>query len=129
MSDFSALLGFEDRTKLVVPTLNEKVGAAKLKGECGKLFVTLPGINPIPFDDAYNDRHLPATRRCGYKTNRRRISGGGLTTRLRGCGTQSQRAQRTNLNRLLDVLRCANFEAMQLRFEADCTVPQVKRGE
>jgi hypothetical protein len=33
------------------------------------------------------------------------------------------------LNRLLDVLRCANFEAVQLRFEADCTMPQVKRDE
>jgi hypothetical protein len=67
MSDFSALLGFEDRTKLVAPTLNEKAVAAKPKGECGKLFVTLPGINPIPFDDAHNDRHLLATRRCGCK--------------------------------------------------------------
>jgi hypothetical protein len=53
----------------------------------------------------------------------------GLTFRLRGCGTQSQRAQRTNLNRLLDVLRCANFEAVQLRFEADLTMKQAKRGE
>jgi hypothetical protein len=33
------------------------------------------------------------------------------------------------LNRLLDVLRCATFEAVQLRFGADCTVPQAKRGE
>jgi hypothetical protein len=57
MSDFSALLGFEGCTNLVAPTLNEKAGAAKLKGECGKLFVTLPGINPIPFDDAINDRY------------------------------------------------------------------------
>jgi hypothetical protein len=57
MSDFSALLGFEDRTKLMVPTLNEKAGAAKPKGESGKLFVTLPGINPIPFDNAINDRY------------------------------------------------------------------------
>jgi hypothetical protein len=57
MSDFSALLGFEDRTKLVVPTLNEKAVAAKPKGECGKLFVTLPGINPIPFDGAINDKY------------------------------------------------------------------------
>jgi hypothetical protein len=54
MSDFSTLLGFEDRTKLVVPTLNEKVGAAKPKGECGKLFFTLPDINQTPFDDAHN---------------------------------------------------------------------------
>jgi hypothetical protein len=33
------------------------------------------------------------------------------------------------LNRLLDVLHCATFEAVRLRFEADCTVPQAKRGE
>jgi hypothetical protein len=79
MSDFSALLGFEGCTNLVASTLNERADDAKLKGECGKLFVTLPGINPIPFDDAYNDRHLLATRRCGCKTHRRRISGGGLT--------------------------------------------------
>jgi hypothetical protein len=57
MSDFSALLGFEDRTKLMVPTLNEKAGDAKLKGECGKLFVTVPDINPTPFDDAINDKY------------------------------------------------------------------------
>jgi hypothetical protein len=57
MSDFSALLGFEGCTNLVAPTLNEKADDAKLKGECGKLFVTLPGINPIPFDDAINDRY------------------------------------------------------------------------
>jgi hypothetical protein len=30
---------------------------------------------------------------------------------------------------LLDVLRCANSEVVQLRFEADCTVPQAKYGE
>jgi hypothetical protein len=30
---------------------------------------------------------------------------------------------------LLDDLRCANSEAVQLRFEADCTVKQVKRDE
>jgi hypothetical protein len=95
MSDFSALLGFEGCTNLVAPTLNEKADDAKPKGKCGKLFVTLPDINPTPFDDAYDDRHLLATRRCGCKTNRRRISGGGLTTRLRGGGTPSQRAQRT----------------------------------
>ena len=34
-----------------------------------------------------------------------------------------------DLNRLLDVLRCATFEAVRLRFEANCTVPQVKHGE
>jgi hypothetical protein len=65
MSDFSALLGFEGRTKLVVPTLNEKAGAAKPKGECGKLFVTLPDINSTPFDDANNDSNLLAARCCG----------------------------------------------------------------
>jgi hypothetical protein len=34
-----------------------------------------------------------------------------------------------DLNRLLGVLLCANFENMRLRFEADCTVLQAKRGE
>jgi hypothetical protein len=34
-----------------------------------------------------------------------------------------------DLNRLLDVLRCANSEVVKLRFEADCTMPQVKLGE
>jgi hypothetical protein len=95
ISDLSALLGFEVRTKLVVPSLNEKAGAAKPKVECGKFFVTLPGINSIPFDDAYNDIHLLATRRCGCKTNRRRISGGGQTFRLTGCVRQPHRAKRT----------------------------------
>jgi hypothetical protein len=33
------------------------------------------------------------------------------------------------LNRLLDVLRCANSEVVKLRFEADCTVPQAKHDE
>jgi hypothetical protein len=33
------------------------------------------------------------------------------------------------LNRLLEVLRCANSEAVQLRFEAGFTMKQAKRGE
>jgi len=49
----------------VALTLIEKASAAKLKGECGKLFVTLPGINSIPFDDANNGKNLLATRCCG----------------------------------------------------------------
>jgi hypothetical protein len=65
MSDFSAVLGFEDRTQLVMPTLNEKAHAAKPKEECGKLFVTLPDINPTPFDDANNGSNLLTTRCCG----------------------------------------------------------------
>jgi hypothetical protein len=76
MSDFSALLGFEDPTKLVVPTLNEKAVAAKPKGECGKLSVTLPDINPTPFDDAHNDRHLLATRCCSLRFTGESVSGG-----------------------------------------------------
>jgi hypothetical protein len=38
-------------------------------------------------------------------------------------------SEANDLNRLLDVLRCANFETMQLRFEADCTVPKAKHDE
>jgi hypothetical protein len=38
-------------------------------------------------------------------------------------------SEANDLNRLLDVLRCANSEVVQLRFEADCTVPQAKYGE
>jgi hypothetical protein len=49
----------------VALTLNKKASAAKLKDECGKLFVTLPGINSIPFDDANNSRNLLAARCCG----------------------------------------------------------------
>jgi hypothetical protein len=38
-------------------------------------------------------------------------------------------SEANDLNVLLDVLRCANSEAVQLRFEADSTVQQVKLGE
>jgi hypothetical protein len=38
-------------------------------------------------------------------------------------------SEANDLNRLLDVLRCANFEAVQLRFEANFTVKNAKRGE
>jgi hypothetical protein len=38
-------------------------------------------------------------------------------------------SEANDLNVLLDVLRYANSEAVKLRFEVDCTVPQVKCGE
>jgi hypothetical protein len=37
-------------------------------------------------------------------------------------------SEANDLNRLLDVLRCANFETVRLRFEA-ATVSQAKHGE
>jgi hypothetical protein len=38
-------------------------------------------------------------------------------------------SEANGLNRLLDVLRCANSEVVKLRFEADCTMLQAKRDE
>jgi hypothetical protein len=38
-------------------------------------------------------------------------------------------SEANGLNRLLDVLRGATFETVQLRFEADFTMKQAKRGE
>ena len=35
-------------------TQKEKAGTADLEGERGKLFVTVPGIKPTPFDNATN---------------------------------------------------------------------------
>jgi hypothetical protein len=35
-------------------TQKEKADAAKLEGERGKLFVTVPSIKPTPFDNATN---------------------------------------------------------------------------
>jgi len=43
----------------------EKAGAAKPEGERGKLFVTVPGIKPTPFDNANNYGDSLATRCCG----------------------------------------------------------------
>ena len=48
-------------------TQKEKADTAELEGERGKLFVTVPGIKPTPFDNANNYGDLQATRCCGCK--------------------------------------------------------------
>ena len=75
-------------------TQKEKADAADVPDVLSKLFVTVPGIKPTPFDNA-NNYGVYWRRGVAGKNNRRGISGGCLTFRLRGCGTQSQRAKRT----------------------------------
>ena len=43
----------------------EKADAADVPGVLSKLFVTMPGIKPTPFDNANNYGDLLATRCCG----------------------------------------------------------------
>ena len=46
-------------------TQKEKADATDVADVLSKLFVTVPGINPTPFDNATNYGDLLATRCCG----------------------------------------------------------------